>query len=407
MRVRFHEWSGQAILEQVPPRSDVQGTHVSWGAANARRLSRHGLLPESRLGDAPKAVAAMAGAHAQVQSAAEHSVALRQSHATRADVQRSLWIEHALTRMPGVRGTVHLVRTVDLALWTGALGAVPSQSPFPANVRLTRDQTDEIVSAVQDALTDAELTLEELDREVVRRTGSWAEDRVMPAFQDLWPRWRQAMDAAAHRGVLCFGPPKGRRVTYTSPRRWLPGLVPVTAHEAVGWLLGHYLHAFGPATPQQFARWVGASAGWGVEQFRAHRAGLDEVIFDGTPAFVRGGDTQFEEKAPTGAILLPYFDSFVVGSHPRTCLYPGGAADRALTPTGQAGNFPVLLLDGAVAGVWHQRRQGRRMTIAVEPLAPVSRRHRLALNEEVERLGAILDGNPTLVIGPVAIGPHA
>jgi len=131
------------------------------------------------------------------------------------------------------------------------------------------------------------------------------------------------------------------------------------------------------------------------------------VIFDGAPAFIDGGDNRFEEKAPTGALLLPYFDSFVVGNHPRTRLYPAGAADRALTPTGQAGNFPVLLLDGAVAGVWHQRRQGRRIAITVEPLAPVPRRHRLALDEEVERLGAILDGNPTLTIGPVAVGPHA
>jgi len=275
------------------------------------------------------------------------------------------------------------------------------------DVRLTPAQTDDVVYAVQDALSDAELTLEELDREVVRRAGAWAGDRVMPAFQDLWPRWRQAMDAAAHRGVLCFGPPKGRRVTYTSPRRWFPGLVPVAAHEAVGWLLRHYLHAFGPATPGQFARWVGAPSGWAVEQFGAHRAGLDEVIFDGAPAFIDGGDNRFEEKAPTGALLLPYFDSFVVGSHARTRLYPGRAADRALTPTGQAGNFPVLLLDGAVAGVWHQRRQGRRIAITVEPLAPVPRRHRLALDEEVERLGAILDGNPTLTIGPVAVGPHA
>lgn len=380
---------------------------MSWGAANARRLRRHGLQPEARLGDPPEAVAAMAGAHAQVQSAAEHSVALRLRGATRVDVQRCLWTERTLTRIPGVRGTVQLLRTGDLSWWTGALGAVPQETRFPPDVRLTRAQTDDVVSALEHALCDADLTLEELDREVVRRTGSWAGDRVMPAFQDLWPRWRQAMDTAAHRGVLCFGPPKGRRVTYASPRRWVPDLAPVAAEEALGWLLRHYLRAFGPATPQQFARWVGAPSGWAVEQFSARRAGLDEVIFDGVPAFVDGGDIRFEERAPNGVLLLPYFDSFVVGSHPRTRLYPGGAAHRALTPSGQAGNFPVLLLDGAVGGVWHQRRQGRRISVTVDPLSPLTRLHRTALDEEVERLGAILDGTPTLTIGPIVVGPHA
>ena len=34
--------------------------------------------------------------------------------------------------------------------------------------------------------------------------------------------------ASAHqhgraRGVLCFGPDRGRQVTYTNPHRWLPG----------------------------------------------------------------------------------------------------------------------------------------------------------------------------------------
>ena len=45
----------------------------------------------------------------------------------------------------------------------------------------------------------------------------------MDAFQDKWPRWRQLTSTAAHRGVLCFGPNRGRKVTYTNPHRWRPG----------------------------------------------------------------------------------------------------------------------------------------------------------------------------------------
>jgi len=90
-----------------------------------------------------------------------------------------------------------------------------------------------IVAAVAAALADAELTIDELSAEVAARTGHWAADPVVPAFGGMWPRWRQVMHLAAHRGALCFGPNRGRKVTYTSPRRWLPGFQPAWASDAL------------------------------------------------------------------------------------------------------------------------------------------------------------------------------
>lgn len=101
----------------------------------------------------------------------------------------------------------------------GALGAVPrGASSFPVGVRLEPGQTDEVVTAIGDALLTGELTVDELDAEVVARAGAWAGERVMPAFQGHWPRWRQAVGDAANRGALVFGADRGRNVTYTHPR---------------------------------------------------------------------------------------------------------------------------------------------------------------------------------------------
>jgi hypothetical protein len=73
----------------------------------------------------------------------------------------------------------------------------------------------------------------------------------------------------------------------------------------------------------------------------------------------------------------------------------------------QAGNFPVLLIDGVVAGVWHQRRARGRIHITVEPLRRLAARQRPALDEAAERVGAILEGQPELALGKVAVGAHA
>src|SRR5258707_3365872 len=91
-------------------------------------------------------VGTMCGAHAQVLSAAELSIGLRIAGITRTDVQEALWTEHSLVKTFGLRGTIHLLPTEDLPLWTGALSAIPSSSSsHPEHVRLTPGQTDEIV----------------------------------------------------------------------------------------------------------------------------------------------------------------------------------------------------------------------------------------------------------------------
>jgi hypothetical protein len=165
------------------------------------------------------------------------------------------------------------------------------------------------------------------------------------------------------------------------------------------------LRGYGPATPAQFARWLGAPPAWAASVF-AGQPDLEEVDFDGTKAWVDAGDTHFSSPPMDGLRLLPYFDAYLIACWPRTALFPGPAADRALAG-GQAGNVPAVLIDGVVAGVWHQRRSGRKIAVTVEPLGRLSAGDRRRLEAEVTRIGQILQGTPTLAVGQVSVGPHA
>lgn len=294
-------------------------------------------------------------------------------------------------------------------MWTGALSAALGpdwSSNGPQAIRMTPEQTDEVVAAIGATLKDAELTVDELGDAVVAATGSWAGDLVVPAFQSMWPRWRQALALAGLRGALCFGPNRGRKVTYTNPRRWLPGFRPADGQAALAELVRRYLQAYGPATPQQFSQWLAVPRGWATQLFGSLCDDLQQVEFDGTAAWVVTGDTVMPSRPPRGLRLLPYFDAYVVGSHPRELVFPGRAAQRALGG-GQAGNFPVLLIDGIVAGVWHQRRSGRKIQITVEPLEDLTPASRRELADQVERVADILEGIPELTIGTVTVGAHA
>ena len=108
---------------------------------------------------------------------------------------------------------------------------------------------------------------------------------------------------------------------------------------------------------------------------------------------------------PRGVRLLPYFDAYGVGAHPRPLVFPGVAADRALA-NNQAGTVPVLLVDGVVAGVWHQRRTGQRLALTVEPFGRLTAPRRRELDDQVARIGEILEATPELTIGPVTAGAH-
>jgi hypothetical protein len=381
---------------------------LTWSGVTARRMARHALAaPAADLGPADIA-GVLCGAHAQVLSAAELSIGRRIAGADRTDVRRALWEERALVKTFGPRGTIHLLPTADLPMWTGALSALPSPVPtHPEGVRFTPGQAEEVIAAIGDALTDSELTIDELTDAIADSAGPWAVERTMDAFQDRWPRWRQLTSTAAHRGMLCFGPDWGRKVTYTNPHRWLPGFRPADGDAALGTLVTRYLYAYGPATPQHFARWLGSPPRFAVELFAKQAGELERVELDGEPGWTVAGDTGTPPRPHRGIRLLPYFDAYVVAGQPRERLYPGAAASRALTPAGQAGNYPVLLVDGVVGGVWHQRRSGHKLAITVEPLRELTAPQRRQLDDEINLVGAVMQATATLTVGTVAVGAHA
>ncbi|MCK1795946.1 winged helix DNA-binding domain-containing protein [Streptomyces sp. XM4193] len=406
-----------------------QGPESTWRAVNARRLRRHRLL-EAEAGAGSSDVAAVAGAicgaHVQVLSAAELSLALRLGGAgggpapdastsdastggtaDRRDVRRALWEDRELVKTYGARGTVHLLPTAELPLWCGALAALGEEVGTGAGPRLlTGGQIDALAAALEVILADDELTTDELTEALVEAVGPWAGDPVMEAFQGHWPRWRWATALLAHRGALCFAPDKGRRVAYTSPQRWSPGFEPLEGAAAVRELARHYLWSYGPATPAEFARWLAAPKPWAEAVFDALGEEIEPVRLNGVPCRQLAGD-ELADEHPVGVRLLPYFDAFAVGSHPRDLLFPGAAATRALS-RGRAGNYPVLLVEGEVAGVWHHRRSGRRLQLAVEPLRRLPGTVRSAVEEQAERVAVALEATALdFRIGEITVGPHA
>jgi hypothetical protein len=382
---------------------------VSWQAVARRRLLRQGLTHP--IGTIEAAVLAMVGAHAQIMTAAELSISVRTSGMRAADVRAALAPGGGLVKTYGPRGTVHLLSRADLPRWCAALDEMPSTTSLPESARLTPDQQEDVIAAIDQILaTDAARVDppdgDELGATVIQLTGPWAGDAVTPAFGAMWPRWRQAIGAAAHRGVLAFGNNRGNRVTYVSP-----GItVDVDTDNAVRWLILQFLQSYGPATSRQFARWLGIRPAQAHREFQRFSRDLTTVQFAGEDAFIAADDEESLQTAePRNSAhrvhLLPHFDPYVIGSFPRELVFPGIAADRALS-RGQAGTLPVVLIDGSVRGIWHAKKSNTSLDLTVESFDALAPRQLVELERETVRIGAFLDLEPRFTLAAVSTRAH-
>ncbi len=103
--------------------------------------------------------------------------------------------------------------------------------------------------------------------------------------------------------------------------------------------------------------------------------------------------------------LLPHFDCYVIGCHPRDRLLPPAWADR-VPPRTTPSQLPVLLVNGTVAGLWERQTKGGQIEVRVEPFDTLDARPQRLLEEEAGRIGAILGAKATLTISPITVRPH-
>ncbi|MDQ4005930.1 MAG: winged helix DNA-binding domain-containing protein, partial [Actinomycetota bacterium] len=120
---------------------------------------------------------------------------------------------------------------------------------------------------------------------------------------------------------------------------------------------------------------------------------LEEVDVEGHRAWLFREDLAALRRArPTTDVrLLPNFDVYVVGSHPRASVTPEASAELVFRKG--AWVSPVVTVGGRAVAVWEQRDRRGRTELSVTPFASLSRDVQHGVREEAERLAAFV-GRP-------------
>ena len=374
---------------------------LTWDQVRARRLARNHLVhrvPGSRLLDV---VGEVCGIQAQVMSASEFAIGARVEGLTPKLIRGELWERRSLVKTYGPRGTLHLLPARELPMWMAAMRAVPNHqgTMWYALAGLSRAQLDQLVAATRDALDGRQLTREKLASEVAARVGSWAQERLRPI-------WGEMLGPAAISGALCFGPSRGANVTFARADQWIGGWRDEDSHAAILQVLRRFISAYGPARPQEFARWFVTKPANAASLFSELADELVPVDVEGQAAWMMAADSgdHFEE-ARDMVNLVPQYDSFVFGSRPREQLLTEDVHKRIRSY--RRGRFEgavalsTLLVNGRVAGIWERRVFVRRVEVSVEPIITLTPRQLKSLDAEVARVGEFYSREASLKIGPL------
>jgi Winged helix DNA-binding domain len=247
--------------------------------------------------------------------------ALLSLHARVAGVEPSTWEHRSLAQLWGPRYHTYVVPKRDFALFS--LGRLPDN----AKGRLRAEHMAERLRAQLDG---RRMT----DREAGRELGVGNELRYAATTGTVAIRWEGAR----------------------APTIWTVAAPRVGPAEARRELARRYLHVFGPATADGFARWAGISRRSATEAFASLEASLlpvrsplgDEWLLTEDEPAVRAG-----VKVDAPARLLPSGDAyFLLDGAGRELLLPRQEQrERLWTPRVWPG---ALLVEGEIRGTWRR-----------------------------------------------------
>lgn len=273
-------------------------------------------------------------------------------------------------RLPAMRGSIHLLprETAHLpfrALLEGPARRASRLKYFNVSEKEYATLRKKVLAVAREPRTSAEL------------------DEAVGAGKKM----RGVIGALGREGALLRVGAEGLR---SNQLRYVAGEVPdADADEALAWLAGEYLRAFGPVRPKDFAWWAGVTAKRGREALAAVET---EELDDGF-LLAAGDRKEFEAAKPPprqAVDVLPKWDCYTMG-------YPAGGRGRFADPDlaercydFRGDGRGVVLVGGGAAAAWDGRFNGKKMEVTLELFEKPAAKLRKAIEAAFEEVASLL-----------------
>ena len=368
---------------------------------NRATLARQGLLAPLPSGSVARQVERLGSLQAQHPDWPPFALQSRlRADATAVDLDRARQ-RRRVVRASLMRITVHVVSAADfwpMSTLTLPLRANqfrawykldPVTSPLGKRIMATHPQ---VLAAMREAPRPI--------REIEAILAEQLKGVKIPPNRSLWRHFSGAVPLVQ---VPFAGETYGRS-RYIAAADWLraPKDGEVDPHRAAMHLAERYLAAFGPATADDLAAYVGRGRERGRWREAMDALGdqlVDLEAEDGRRLVDLEDAPRPAAETPAPPRLLARWDSLLLayGTKDRARVLP--PEHQATVITRNADVLPTFLVDGFVAGTWLPRTGDKGPRIELRPFGRLARRDREALEAEASRL------LPTLAAGAFSRNP--
>jgi hypothetical protein len=192
------------------------------------------------------------------------------------------------------------------------------------------------------------------------------------------PSW-SGLGEMSHLGLLVSAGRKGSQGLWMRSADWLssPRKAPDSDRCVIG-LVSRYIERYGPVSRDDIVYWSFLRKSDVDMALEALSKDLTKESFGSTgPYFSLGGN--LDAKDPPGVIILPEFDSLMMGYKDKTRFLSQERLKRVFW--GLGGIKRTILLDGFVAATWTKKKERTGMTVTVEPLRKLAAQERRSIED--------------------------
>jgi hypothetical protein len=193
---------------------------------------------------------------------------------------------------------------------------------------------------------------------------------------------------AEFEGVICSGPIKENRPTYSLLSYRVPKRKDLGRDESLAELAKRYFTSHAPATIQDFSWWSNLSL---TEIKRA----VETVKSDFSTEETDTGkyllpDSFSWDKIPKSSVhLLPAYDEFLISYRDRSHSLHATHNKRTISSNGIF--FPIVVINGQVAGVWQRSVQKNKLVVSVNTFQEQGKTIKKQIEKKAAEYGKFLD----------------
>jgi Winged helix DNA-binding domain len=349
-------------------------------------LRRHHLLDDpAQKQDVVTICRDMCGVQAQVMSAAHLQLWTRNHAITRPEIESALWKTRTLVKTSLMRQTLHLIPTDEFLLYIAALRPTRFAQAMRVMERcgVSREESETLIPLIMETLSAGPLSRPAIAAAIRPK----ASKQVRFWMENSWSLVRLPVA----EGLICYGRGEGNAIVFIRTDHWLPKLKLelMSPTEAQCALFRKYLRAYGPATLNDFSHWAGIP----MQEVKPLRALLEPDLAE-LPGDKRNRLLLREDvaalsgrpAAKTSIRLLPNFDSYLLAHREKDHLLSPQHYKRVYRNQGWIS--PVVLINGAIAGVWSHKLQRKNLLVNIEPFGKLSKAQRAGIEQEAESLAS-------------------